>query len=73
MLQIISSYLLIGILFNLLFDLFYDWLSKNQNQLDMSEEETEKFDTFTKIMCALLWPIITVWIIAILIYRYNNN
>ena len=74
MLQAISIYLLIGILINLLVDLMYDWIGRNNIDYSLidTEIDTEKWDNFTKVVVTLLWPLCLIYILFQIIKEYTK-
>lgn len=74
MLQAISIYLLIGILINLLVDLMYDWIGRNNIDYSLidTEIDTEKWDNFTKVVVTLLWPLCFIYILIQIIKEYTK-
>ena len=74
MLQAISIYLLIGILINLLVDLIYDWIGRNNIDYSLidTEIDTEKWDNFTKVVVTLLWPLCLIYILFQIIKEYTK-
>ncbi len=74
MLQAISIYLIIGLLINLLVDLIYDWIGRSG--IDYSLIDTnisnEKWDTFTKVVVTLLWPICITYVIIQIFKEYTK-
>lgn len=75
MLQAISIYLLIGILINLLVDLMYDWIGRNNMDyriISSGVSNEDRWDTFTKVFVVLLWPLCLIYILVSIIKEYTK-
>jgi len=75
MLQAISIYLLIGILINLLVDLMYDWIGRNNMDyrvIGSGTSDEDRWDTFTKVFVVLLWPLCLIYILVLIIKEYTK-
>jgi ABC-type Fe3+ transport system permease subunit len=75
MLQAISIYLLIGILINLLVDLMYDWIGRNNMDyrvIGSGTSDEDRWDTFTKVFVVLLWPLCLIYILVSIIKEYTK-
>lgn len=75
MLQAISIYLLIGILINLLVDLMYDWIGRNNADyriISSGVGTDDRWDTFTKVFVVLLWPLCLIYILLQIIKEYTK-
>lgn len=75
MLQAISIYLLIGILINLLVDLMYDWIGRNNMDyrvIGSGTSDEDRWDTFTKAFVVLLWPLCLIYILVSIIKEYTK-
>lgn len=72
MLQAISIYFIVGVLINLVVDLMYDWIGRsNINTIDPKMSE-DRWDNFTKVVVALLWPLCLIYILFQIIKEYTK-
>ena len=69
MLLYISSYFLIGIIFNILVDLAYDRMEWHGHEF----KDNEKWDNFTKTLVLFLWPLALIVIAIIIIKNLRNG
>ena len=68
---IIGTYLLVGVLINLLIDILFNHLEERQDSV-LIEGDLEKFDNFTKFIVMLFWPVVVVYILASIIKEYTK-
>ena len=74
MLQAISIYLIVGVLINLGVDLMYDWIAKSNIDTSLIDPKMseDRWDNFTKVVVALLWPLCFIYILIQIIKEYTN-
>ena len=64
----VLAYLSIGVLFNFIVDLLVDYFEKH----DYDDVDKMRFDSFTKIIIGLLWPI-AILIVLVSIFKKHTN
>jgi Na+/H+-dicarboxylate symporter len=68
---IIGTYLLVGVLINLLIDILFNHLEERQDSV-IIEGDLEKFDNFTKFLVMLFWPIVIIYILLSILNEYTK-
>lgn len=72
MLQAISIYFIVGVLINLGVDLMYDWIGRSNIKTIDPKMSEDRWDNFTKVVVALLWPLCFIYILIQIIKEYTK-